>query len=103
QSFAVLVFSALVLVTDWARAAFDVTSGSYELEDRVVVAGSGGATLKYPSGLTLELSPGARIRQLKDMDLWMASGGKTLTEIFALQSGRVRVLRPQREGKVHVG
>lgn len=103
QSFAVLVFSALVLVTDWARAAFDVTSGSHELEDRVVVAGSGGATLKYPSGLTLELSPGARIRQLKDMDLWMASGGKTLTEIFALQSGRVRVLRPQREGKVHVG
>ncbi len=102
RSFAALFFAAMTLVTNWAQAAFDVVSGSYKYEDRVVVAGPSGAALKYPSGLTIELSPGARLRQLKDMDLWMASGGKTPTEIFALADGRVRVLRPAREGKTNV-
>lgn len=103
RSLSALLFAAMTLATNWAQAAFDVVSGSYKYEDRVVVAGTGGATLKYPSGLTMELSPGARLRQLKDMDLWMASGGKTQTEIFSLQAGRVRVLRPLREGKLNIG
>lgn len=103
RSVAVLLFAAVTMVTNMAQAAFDVVSGSYKYEDRVIIAGANGATLKYPSGLTLELSPGARVRQLKDMDLWMATGGKTQTEIFSLQAGRARVLRPLREGKLSIG
>lgn len=103
RSLAALLCCALCLVTDFAQASFEVVSGAYRQEDRTIVAGPSGASFKYPSGLSLELSPGAKIRQLKDMDLWMANVGKTPTELFALTEGRVRVLRPMRDGKRDIG
>ncbi len=99
RSVVALVICALALVSHDADAGFDVIKGSFKTEDRVVVAGSEGVSLVYPSGLQLELSPGTRLRQHKDTDLWMSNSGKTTTELFSLVTGRVRVVRPQREGK----
>ncbi len=98
---AVLAFigCAFWLVSHSATAGFDVTRGSYRTEERQVVAGSEGVSLKYPSGLLVELDPGSKLRQHKDTDLWMASSGKTSTELFSLVEGRARVLRPVRDDK----
>lgn len=99
RSFLALVLCGLTLLSPRADAAYEVVRGSFNLEDRVVVAGNEGALLKYTSGLTLELSPGAKLRQHKDTDLWMASAGKTPTELFTLVSGRVHAVRLARAGK----
>lgn len=100
---ALLVGVLSLLLPSRADAMFEVVSGSYRTDDRTIVAGAQGATLRYSSGLVMELAPDTRLRQHKDADLWMASGGKTPTEIFSLAAGRVRVQRPLREGKRDVG
>lgn len=88
-----------VLLAVSASAAYRITQGSAERDRGAVVAGSQGATLTFQSGLVLTLEPGARLRQHKDIDLWLEKEGKSPTEFFTLLDGRVEVERPRRSGQ----
>ncbi len=88
-----------VLLTVSASAAYRITQGSAQRDRGTVVAGAQGATLSFQSGLVVTLEPGARLRQHKDIDLWLEKDGKSPAEFFTLLSGRVDVERPRRSGQ----
>src|SRR5690606_35691404 len=83
----------LMLVPDWATAAFEVTDGSLSREKSLGAAGPKGAELRVTSGQSIKLEPSTKLRIHNDIDLWMDTAGKMTTEVFTLVEGRAEVSR----------
>jgi len=83
----------------WAEVHFQVVAGRLEKEVDGMVAQAEGATVRLAKGIHLRLSPGAKLyRAHKQSRLWLDNGGRTLTHLIALASGRMDVesLDPER-------
>lgn len=85
-----------LLLAASASAAYRITQGSAERDRGTLTAGAQGATLTFHSGLVLTLEPGTRLRQHKNIDLWLEKDGKSPTEFFTLLEGRMDVDRPRK-------
>ncbi|MEY2933103.1 MAG: hypothetical protein RL033_3852 [Pseudomonadota bacterium] len=75
-----------------AEVYFQVVAGGIETAPDGVVARESGATIRLAKGANLRLSPGAKLYRVhKQTRFWLSNGGRTLTHLVALASGRMDV------------
>lgn len=80
--------------------AYQVIKGQLSQKAGAWVAGAEGARVVYPAGLQLDLSPGTAFKRFGAQPVWFASRGKTLAQLFEVETGHLVVNVKSVGGKV---